>query len=364
MSRTPNRSGDTARALVVTADPDLLDHVLRIAAAAGVEIEVAHDPGAARLRYGRPPLILLGGDQVDACVRARLPRRPGVVIACRDGRDSRPWDDAHLLGAEHVVLLPAAEPWLHERFASTRAVARGGRVLAVLGGRGGAGASVLAAGLAVTACRERLRTLLVDADPLGGGADLLLGWEEMRGLRWPQLARASGPVDPAALVEALPSRGDLVVLSCARDVPDEESPVMPALPADAMAAALDAGRRGRDLVVVDVPRRLDEAAAVVLQAADRALLVVPAELRAAAAAARIVDLVLAQRRELSVVVRGPGPGRLGATEMAQALGLPLAGVLRPEPRLAAALERGEPPASAPRGPLALLCARLIREVTA
>lgn len=356
----------SARTLLVTADADLLDDLLRLGSAAGVEVEVAHDLSAARLRYGPAPLVLIGGDMVPGCLRARLPHRAGVVVVCRDSSDPRPWDHAQLLGAEHVALLPAAESWLVERLAGIgRApVAGTGRVLAVLGGRGGAGASVLAAGLAVTACRTRLRTLLVDADPLGGGADLLLGWEELRGLRWPQLARASGPVDPAAFVDALPSRGDLVVLSCARDIPDEDTPISPALPPDAMAAALDAGRRGRDLIVVDLPRRLDDAAAVVLQVADRALLVVPAELRAAAAAARVVDVVSAYRREMSVVVRGPAPGRLGPEDLARALGLPLAGMLPPEPRLAAALERGQAPGSAPRGPLATLCGRLIREVMA
>ncbi|GIF82449.1 septum formation initiator [Catellatospora bangladeshensis] len=364
MTRSTARRREAARALLVTADPDLLDDLLRLGSAAGVELEVAHDLPAARPRYGPAPVVLIGGDLADGCLRARLPRRPGVVVVCRDAADPRPWDLAQPLGAEHVALLPAAETWLVERLAGIgRGPAPGaGRVIAVLGGRGGAGASVLAAGLAVTACRVPLRTLLIDADPLGGGADLLLGWEELRGLRWPQLARASGPVDPAALVDALPRRGDLVVLSCARDIPDEETPVAPALPADAMAVALDAGRRGRDLVVVDLPRRLDEAAAVVLQDADRVLLVVPAELRAAAAAARVADVALAYRRELSLVVREPAPGRLSAAELARAVGLPLAGTLRPEPRLAAALERGEAPGSAARGPLATLCGRLIREV--
>lgn len=360
MSRTREH-----RTLLVTADPDLLDELLRLASAAGAEVEVAHDPAAARLRYGPAPLVLLGADVVAPFLRAGLARRGNVVIVCRSADDPRPWDYAAQLGAEHVALLPAAEPWLIDRLAAgtNGAAGGGGRVLAVLGGRGGAGASVLAAGLAVTACRSRLRTLLVDADPLGGGADLLLGWEDVRGLRWPQLARASGPVDPSALVAALPGRGDLVLLSCARDSAEDDGAPSPALPPDAMAVALDAGRRGRDVIVVDLPRRLDEAATLALQAADRALLVVPAELRAAAAAARVAAVVLAHRAELSVVVRGPSPGRLGAAELARALGLPLAGTLRPEPRLAAALERGESPAADGRGPLATLCARLIREVT-
>jgi hypothetical protein len=67
--------------------------------------------------------------------------------------------------------------------------------------------------------------------------------------------------------------------------------------------------------------------------------------------------------DLSVVVRGPAPGRLKAREVARALGLPLAGSLRPEPALCQALERGEAPAASGRGPLADLCRRLIQELT-
>jgi hypothetical protein len=64
---------------------------------------------------------------------------------------------------------------------------------------------------------------------------------------------------------------------------------------------------------------------------------------------------------LAVVVRGPAPGGLKASEVAQALGLPLAGSLRAEPGLPAALERGQPPARDGRGPLAALCRRLLGE---
>jgi secretion/DNA translocation related CpaE-like protein len=340
--------------LVVTADGALLDDLLRLAAAAGTEVDVAPDPAAARPRYAAAPLVLVGADQADACLRARLPRRPRVVLV---GGRGVPWETAELLGAEHVAELPTAEPWLVDRLAERDQPTAPGRVIAVVGGRGGAGASILAGGLAVTAVRAGLRTLLVDADPLGGGLDLVLGWEQVDGLRWPALTGSTGRIDPPALIRALPHRGDLVLLCFSRD---ELLPV----PGEAMAATLDAARRGRDVVVVDLPRQLDDAAALALQSADRALVVVPAELRATAAAARVAATLAPHCDDLSVVVRGPAPGRLKAREVARALGLPLAGTLRPEPGLCQALEHGEAPAADGRGPLAELCGRLITELTA
>jgi secretion/DNA translocation related CpaE-like protein len=277
-----------------------------------------------------------------------------VVVVARAAPPDDFWATAQQLGSENVCVLPAAEPWLVDRFGA-RPGRPGGRVLAVIGGRGGAGASILAGGLAVTAVGAGHRTLLVDADPLGGGLDLLLGWEQVSGLRWPALAGAGGRVDPPALLRALPHRGDLVLLSFARD----ESPVVPG---EAMAATLDAGRRGRDVVIADLPRQLDDAAVLALQAADRAVLIVPAELRATASAWRIAQAIRAHRDDLAVVVRGPSPGRLKAEEVAAALGLPLAGSLRPEPAMCQALERGQAPATTGKGPLAELCKRILADL--
>lgn len=340
------------RPLVVTADADLLDELLRIAAAAGTEVDVAPDPVAARPRWSRAPLVVVGADQAAACLRARLPRRQALVLA----GPGPGWELAESLGAEYVVELPEAEEWLLRKLGALFADGAG-RVVAVLGGRGGAGASVLAGALAVTAARAGRRTLLVDADPLGGGLDLILGWEGLDGLRWPGLASTDGQLDPLALVGSLPQRGDLVMVSFDRGEP------LP-LPAAAMAAVLDAGRRARDLVVVDLPRGLDDAAVAALQGADHTLLVVPAELRATAAATQVAKAAALHCASLSVVVRGPAPGSLSAPEVARSVGFPLAGLLPPEPGLVKSLEHGEAPASAGRGPLADLCRRVLADLAA
>lgn len=349
--------------LVVTADDRLLDELLRLAAAGGTEVEVARDPAAARGGYTAAPLVVIGADQADACVRAKLPRRPDVVVVASartplGGPDA--WErfqTSGTLGAAQVVTLPAAEAWLVDRFAGSQASGAPGRVVAVLGGRGGAGASVLAAGLALTAATLGRRVLLVDADPLGGGLDLVLGWEDDHGLRWSELSRTSGRLDAPAMVGALPLRGELALLSFDRRELVE-------VPATAMTAVLDAGRRARELVVVDLPRRLDEASEVALQAADEALLVVPAEVRSAAAAARVAATATRHCRSVRVVVRGPSPGKLSADEIGRSLRLPIAGTLRPELGLPAMLEGGMPPTATGRGPLALLCRRLVDELFA
>jgi secretion/DNA translocation related CpaE-like protein len=355
-ARTSVRTGPRLP-LVVTADPDLLDDLLRLAAAGGTELDVAPDPAAARSRIPGAPLVVIGVDQAAACLRARVPRRPGTLVVGHPPEAETAAKIAQDLGAEHLIELPTAESWLVNRFAARDAPAPPGRVLAVIGGRGGAGASILAGALAVTAAGGGHRTLLVDADPVGGGLDLVLGWEGVDGLRWPGLAATGGRVHPPALLKALPHRGDLVLLSFARD---EVCPV----PAEAMAATMDAARRGRDVIITDLPRQLDDAAALALASADQALMIVPAELRATAAASRIATVVRVHCDNLAVVVRGPAPGKLRATEVARSIGLPLAGSLRPEAAVCRALEKGDAPAADGRGPLAELSKRLIRQLTA
>lgn len=341
------------RPVLVTSDEQVIDELSRLAAVAGVELSVFPDPVAARAAWSAAPLVLVGGDVAGS--PSTMPRRARVVLVA-DGQlaaGSGVWQDAVALGAEHVAVLPEAEDWLVEALAAA-AEAADGRCVAVVGGRGGAGASTLAGALAVTAAREGRRVLLVDGDPLGGGLDLLFGEEDAPGLRWPDLAGASGRVSGRSLQEALPRVGELTLLSW-----DRGDRLV--VPAPAMGALLDAGLRASDLVVVDLPRQVEDATAVALQRADTVLLVVPAELRAAAAAGRIAAAVAAHCDDVRVIVRDPG-GALDADAVAASLRLPLAGALRSEGCVARGVERGEVPGERRRGALAALCRRLLAEL--
>jgi len=355
--RVPVTPAGRPHPLIVTHESGLLDDLLRLAAAGGAEVRVAHDLVAARADWPSAPFVILGADCVPDGTGLDLPPRTSLILVGRADDGDRMWRCAPVVRAEHVAVLPDAEGWLVDRFSDHAAGGPGrARVLAVVGGRGGAGASVFAAALAVMARRQGLDTLLIDADPFGGGVDVVLGWERMNGLRWPDLYQARGRVNPPALVRALPGEGSLAVLSFDRSECAD-------VPVEAMAATLDAGRRGRDLVVIDLPRRFDAAALFALTAADRCYLVVPAELRACAAARRIAAVAGRHCPAVELVVRTPAPPGVRPSDVAAALDLPLVAVLPPEPRLARSLESGDPPARSGRGPLAEVCRRLLADLT-
>jgi secretion/DNA translocation related CpaE-like protein len=197
--------------------------------------------------------------------------------------------------------------------------------------------------------------MLIDGDPLGGGIDLALGGEDTAGLRWPELSAAGGRLSSNALLSSVPELDGLAVLSCDRHGVDD-------IPVAAMQAVLAAGRRSSDLVVVDLPRRVDPATALVLAEADVTLLLVPAEVRATAAAARVAAVLLPLTRDLHVLVRGPSPGGLSGKSVADALGLPLMGWLDAEPGMAQATDRGQPPARSGKGPLAEACRGVLSQL--
>jgi secretion/DNA translocation related CpaE-like protein len=333
--------------LGVTADPGLADALRQLAAAAAVDMQIVPEP---------PPvgdwqacrLVVVGADAARA-VTARLPRRGDVVLVTTDGQDSDVWQQAVAVGAEQVAVLPDARSWLIDRLAAGAGSSSRARVVAVVGGCGGAGASVLAAGLAVAAAERGHRVLLADLDPLGGGLDLMLGVDGVPGLRWPDLAGARGRLPSSSVHDALPRLDDLAVLAWGRGEPVDVSPT-------AVDAVIGSASRTHDLVVVDLPRAGDERLFTgATRHADELVVVVPARLRAVAAAAQVVDRWSRTVPATGVVVRRSPADRLSARAVAEAVRLPLVLEMRDEPRVDALLEQGEPPALRPRGSLHRAC---------
>lgn len=333
--------------LIVTEDVELLDDLLRLCAAAGAEPEVHHTLPDRRGGWEQAPMVLVGDDAAARCRGAS--RRRGVMLVGRDQDAPEVWRRAVEIGAEYVLRLPDSENWLVDQIANaSEGVGRPALTVGVMGGRGGAGASTLACALAVTAARSGRRTMLIDGDPLGGGIDVLLGGERAEGMRWPDFAHSKGRVGGGALEESLPALHGLRVLSWGRDD-------WVVIPPPAMRAVLAAARRLGGVVVVDLPRRVDEAVVEALAQLDLGLLVVPGELRAVAAAKRVASMAGMVLDDLRVVARGPYASGLDEQWVAHAMGLPLAGELPLETGLLAEQDMGEPPGGSARGPLARFC---------
>ena len=330
------------RPLIITDDELVLDDMLRLAAAAGVEVAHSREPDS-RALWRSAPMVLIDAGLVPRAVSARLPRRSGVVVISAAEPGSELWAHCVRLGVDRALLLHSSEEVLIGLLSDAVSGGTGnGLSVAVLGACGGAGASVFAGALGVAAARTDGEeggdgVLLVDCDPWGAGLDVLLGIEEDAGLRWVDLAARTGRLPVDALQQALPGlrvgSGRLGVL-CHGRRPERE------ISADVMNVVLDAGRRSGALTIVDLPRHPGPAADRVLEQVDLIVLLAPADVRGCWAADRVCGRIREFGTRTGVVVRGPSPGGMGADEMAEFLGLPLLARMRPVASLPRELEFG------------------------
>ncbi|WP_084500375.1 septum site-determining protein Ssd [Brevibacterium album] len=312
-----------SRIALISQLPSLMEQCAALADGAGIRLDVLAPSGGG---WQDAVLVLLGEDIVLPPAGITAP----TALIGTSAADA--WTAAARVGAEHVAVLPEAAEWLSQRMiAAVEPPVAPGTTVGVVPGCGGAGASVLAAALAMRGSREGLRTVLVDADPLGGGIDLLLGAESASGLRWPDLAESKGRLRPSTLVHALPQAEGVSLLSWDRTTAAEHS-------ADVFDSVLAAAQQAFDFVVVDLPRHsaLDSA-----RACHHLVLVVPGRVRAAVGAARVAARLRGVHAGTGIVVRAPERGGIAAGDIASAIGVRLLAEMREDRGLAARADRGE-----------------------
>jgi len=336
------------RPLIVTRDEVMLDDLLRVAAAAGVEVAHGIDPSA-RTAWRSAAIVLIDEILLAEAISAQLAQRCGVIVVGRTEPDAGVLQQCLRLGVERTATVGVDDDVLIELLAGTLSTGPGdGHTVAIISACGGAGASVFAAALAATAERAGRGVLLADCDPWGPGLDVLLGIEDRGGIRWAELCAPSGRLPPDALHRALPAapfgHGRVAVLCYGREVSGTITP-------EVVDVVLDAGRSAGDLTVVDLPRHPSAAGDRVIERADMVVLVTIADLRGCYAAARICGRLAALGAFPELLVRGPSAGKIGAQDISAVLGLPVLANMRPQPFLARDLENGRAPGADQRGPL-------------
>lgn len=343
-------SREPRRPLVVTADEQFLDQMLSLAAASGGHAHVAHDTTSARKQWTAASVVIVDDRVVPRDGPWTMERRPNVVLVGHDLDSADIWQRALRMGAEHVVFLPDANEWLAEQLGTT-VRASTAEVIGVLGGCGGAGASTFTVALAMQGAAKQRDVVLVDADPYGAGVDLLLGAEHVPGVRWDGMVDATGSIERDMLVDALPREHGVYFLSfSARWTP----PLPTATTSSVMAALCDGG----DLVVADLGDARGQAMAEpIMELATTLVMVVPARVRAVAAAGVRLAALEHLRDRLHLVIRNPSPGGLEAEEIAQTLEIPLVGSIGNDNRRAEWEEHGIAPDS--RSAWSAACAQLL-----
>lgn len=313
--------------IISVADAALHSEAIHLAAATGRRIIDATGPDDPALK--RPCFALLIDDlrpPPPTTTHAAVFTVTGDPAAAGSGVYVLPAQSAELLKALGALALRGAPP------------AAGGRVIAVVGAAGGAGASVLAAAIC-RAAAPRASATLVDANPFSGGLDLLLGAEGQPGARWGEISVGEGAVFRDDVRRALPASDDgIAVLTFTRAaVADPYRLTTGELDAVVAAVASDG------ITVVDthpamVPKRV-----------DLAVIVATPELRPIAATARIVAECNAAGISTAIAVRDNAWAALTDTEIEHATRTRVACTIPSVGGLTRQIERGGLPQRLPRG---------------
>ncbi len=260
----------------------------------------------------------------------------------------------HALGVVEYLYKPLGADMVARHFApavlpggGSGAAVLGGRVVAVTGVRGGAGASTIAANLAWHfATNVHRHTVLLDPDIYGGTAAMLLGAAPSAGLR--MALETPLRVDDLFIERAVqPVNDRLHVLSS-----EEQLASAAVMAEDAAEKLLQALRRRYNFVVVDVPRAPLPLYRDFFMRADQRVLVLPPTLAGVRDTLRLLALTAGSQRthrSLIVLNRAGHPGGLSRAQVEDALGQKVDTAIADQPAPLGAADKLGTPAAAKAG---------------
>ena len=231
--------------------------------------------------------------------------------------------------------VPAASPFAHPEptpSPALRPAAGGGRVVAVMAGKGGSGKTVTATNLAMALTFQRGdgRVVIVDTDLQFGDVALMLQLDPSR-----TLLDFVGKIDDLS-----DARFESMLLRHESGLRVLPAPVLPTsedeVPAKLIAAIIDRLRALYEVVVIDTPPIFDDHLITVLEQADDVLVVVDMDLPSVKNAKIALDALrgagFPMGRIQLVVNRVNAKARLDLVELERSLGLRVAGSI-PSDRL-------------------------------
>ncbi|WP_303900871.1 AAA family ATPase [Thiohalomonas denitrificans] len=196
----------------------------------------------------------------------------------------------------------------------------GPQLAVVVGAKGGAGSSVVAANLALALVVDRMSVSLLDLDLQTGSLPTLLDLNPTGGGLEEAIRRAPEIDEVAIEGYMLRHHSGLRLLS-----PTERAPLGYSPDPERLERILGLLKRGYERVIVDIPRQLDFSSAVALGAADRVFLILQQDVAHLREAKHFIESAagyagLDPKRIVAVVNRWQKRGTVSVEDVEKALG--------------------------------------------
>lgn len=311
-------------ALLVTRDDRVITEFQKIAAVTQTPLVIESEPNAIDLSNAYR--VFVASD----CAQANL-NHPEIVLVVIGTTGPETWRFAAKLSANHIAVIPDSRDWLVAHLSAP--VTQKGLCVAIIPGAGGAGASLLSAGLAFHARQLFSDVVLVDLDENSAGLDVVLGIETAPGMRWQDFHSLTGSISGSDILRGLPARDGVALLT------HNDSETLPdKLLRDTIIQQL---RGVSGLVIIDFPRFTNQISATeILKQCDVAFVVTPSTVRGSASTKKGIAHISKHVKNVELVIRNLPGTNLDALKIAQSLDVPLAGVVNSDPRIVEQIEQG------------------------
>jgi pilus assembly protein CpaE len=245
---------------------------------------------------------------------------PGVkVIVIGERNDIGLFRDLMGLGVTDYLVKPMNQDLLQrsmtaaiEGQSSNRGKARTGKVVTFYGARGGVGTTTLLANLGfILSEKIGRRVVLLDLDLTCGDLGLMMGVDSVRGMS--EALRTPGRIDARFLERSLSACGQRLFALATEEPYNEKIEIATA----AMDELVENLEQQFHYILVDLPRRLDDAGVQLLSAAETRFIVVEPSLASVRDTIRLLDMIGKDRigqRTLVVMNHREGNSKGAITE--------------------------------------------------
>lgn len=250
------------------------------------------------LKADKPDVLVLdfgaGGEAEMNRIEAALMAAPEVhAILVTPDRSVEFLMRAMRSGVRQVLPMPLSLSSLQQalqhvqglRTAHAQTKQSGGKVLAMIGSKGGAGSTFLATNLAYALSRQGKRVAVIDLNLYFGDAGIFLG-DSVAPSSVAELARQNLRLDPALLESSMGKVSERLHILVAPESPEHVNEVFPT----AIEKIIELATQRYDYVVLDVSPTLDAIAIKALDLASTVYLTLQLSLPFVRAAKRMVDI--------------------------------------------------------------------------